>query len=515
VSRGVLEVTALVSEAAPPSGAHAVRLQGLRVEVEARSGGATVARAEAGAGAATPVRLALPEPRAWTPEDPHLYELDVRLVDVASGQVVDRVSSYAGLRRVGRRRDSAGHLQFTLNGKLLFHFGALDQGWWPDGLLTPPSDEALLSDIVFQKAAGFNMIRKHVKVEPRRFYFHCDRLGMLVWQDHVSAGNGPRWSKLKAFPTHPRRDGSWSRVEHRQFMRELDAMVGQLESHPSIVVWTPFNEAWGQHRTLEVGRWLQWRDPSRMVNLASGGNFWRAGHIADAHAYPDPSFPDNSRRFDRYVKVVGEFGGHGWAVPGHSHGESAADGVAWGYGGLPPDLDGLRQRYNRSIAALVDLRIRGIAAGVYTQVSDVETEVNGLLTYDRAVAKMNASELRALHAQLVEPCWGEGSEFEVGVDFGGHDCMCTAGSDDGSGFRRSGVGGPEACAHLCWWSRAPFFSFDTSQASCWCKASDVGRRADAPTFASGRSRRPWCRELDAPPGDRVSTARGAGAPAAA
>lgn len=165
------------------------------------------------------------------------------------GNTVDQVASYAGIRTVGKSKDKDGHWRFTLNGKEIFHWGPLDQGWWPDGLLTPPSDEGMLFDIEFLKAAGFNMIRKHIKVEPRRYYYHCDRLGMMVWQDHVSGGEGPPWTRLKPDPV----DAEWPENHHRQFLLELERMISTLENHPSIVSWVPFNERWGQHRTIGVG----------------------------------------------------------------------------------------------------------------------------------------------------------------------------------------------------------------------------------------------------------------------
>jgi beta-galactosidase len=356
---------------------------------------ATLAGAAAGAAdgpVSEPVTITVAEPRLWSPAHPHLYDLVLELVG-DDGTVLDRVASYAGIRTVGKERDEAGHLRFTLNGKPIFHWGTLDQGWWPDGLLTPPSDAAMRSDIEYLKAAGFNMIRKHVKVEPRRYYAHCDRIGMLVWQDQVSGGLQPAWKLLAADPPEAR----WSDEDHAQFIRELDAMVTSLENHPSIVVWTPFNEAWGQHRTVAVGRWLAHRDPTRAVNVASGGNFFPAGDVVDFHAYPHPSFPFDPARYRDFIHVVGEFGGHGLPVAGHLWDGGAGN---WGYGGLPKDPAEYAARYKESIEKLAALKDKGIAAGVYTQTSDVEAEINGLLTYDRAQAKIPAAELRELHRPL-------------------------------------------------------------------------------------------------------------------
>ncbi len=344
-----------------------------------------------------PITAALSDAKLWSPTSPHLYDLELTLLDDA-GNFVDQVDSYVGIRTVGKQKDADGHWRFSLNGKLIFHWGPLDQGWWPDGLLTPPSDQAMLSDIEWLKAAGFNMIRKHIKVEPRRYYYHCDRLGMMVWQDHVSGGPNPKWTRLQLDPV----DATWPDKEHRQFMRELRLMVDRLYNHPSIVCWVPFNEAWGQHRTAEVGDWLAKYDPSRSVNIASGGNFWPAGDIVDAHQYPHPGFPFEQGaggRFDDYIKVIGEFGGHGYPVAGHLWDANRRN---WGYGGLPQNETEYKQRYMTSLRLLNGLRAKGIAAGVYTQTTDVEGEINGLMTYDRKVIKIPAAELAKLHQTLFD-----------------------------------------------------------------------------------------------------------------
>jgi len=262
-------------------------------------------------------------------------------------------------------------------------------------MLTPPSEEAMVYDIRFLKDAGFNMIRKHIKVEPQRYYYDCDRLGMMVWQDQVAGGANPEWTRLAPNP----RDAEWSDEDHAQFMAELETMMDVLGFFPSIVVWTPFNEAWGQHRTMAVGEWTVKRDPTRLVNIASGGNFWPVGHIADEHSYPHPAFPFEQKRFDAYLKVVGEFGGHGWPVKGHLW-DAKRDN--WGYGGLPKTIEEFKERYQKSIDILVELKKKGIAAGVYTQTTDVEGEINGILTYDRKVRKIEAGELKKIHAPLLE-----------------------------------------------------------------------------------------------------------------
>ncbi|MCA8961695.1 MAG: glycoside hydrolase family 2, partial [Planctomycetes bacterium] len=349
-SRGTIAVTPAI-----------VGANGARLRLRVLDAGALVAEETAPVGR---IEVVVPRARLWSPSDPHLYDLELELVDSA-GERIDRIVSYTGIRTIGKRRGADGHWRMTLNGADLFHWGTLDQGWWPDGLLTPPSDDAMRYDLEFLKAAGFNMLRKHIKVEPRRYYTHCDRLGLLVWQDQVSGGRTPPWTQLQDGP----RDADWPDAAHAQFLAEFEAMVDTLENHPAIAVWVPFNEAWGQHRTLEVGRWIRDRDPSRLVDIASGGNFWPIGDLVDAHSYPSPGFPFDAERDAAFVKVVGEFGGHGFAVEGHLWDPSQGN---WGYGGLPRDTAEYRARYLDSIRKLAELRGRGIAGAVYTQTTDVE-----------------------------------------------------------------------------------------------------------------------------------------------
>jgi beta-galactosidase len=336
--------------------------------------------------AALSVRI--PDAKLWTPKTPHLYDITIELL--SGDEVIDRVQSYAAMREIGVFRGPAGHIRMTLNGNVIFHYGPLDQGWWPDGLLTPPSDEAMRFDVDFLKQAGFNMIRKHIKVEPRRFYSYCDRVGMMVWQDMPSTGGRPFWSKLAPNPV----EDVWPEQQHEQFMSEMKAMVNTLRNHPSIVVWVPFNERWGQHETVQIGQTMENLDVTRLLNIASGGNFFPVGDIVDRHNYPEPMFPFEDQRFNNYVKVVGEFGGHGYVVEGHQWDPRIRN---WGYGGLPQTQAEYKQRYRKSFEELMKLRRKGVAAGVYTQTTDVEGEVNGLMTYDREVQKMSAEELAEMH----------------------------------------------------------------------------------------------------------------------
>ena len=339
------------------------------------------------------VELTVPEPKHWSPSSPTLYEAKIEVGD-------DVVHSYFAFRETGIAKDDKGHLRFTLNGKAIFHWGTLDQGWWPDGLLTPPSEEAMVSDIQFLKEAGFNTIRKHIKVEPRRYYYHCDRLGMMVWQDQVSAkrSDDPEWTRLKPNP----QTTTWPEEAHSQYMKELKQMIDLLGGHACIVQWVPFNERWGQHQTVEVGKWILDYERTRQINIASGGNFFPSGHVVDAHKYPDPEFPwDDGAggRFEGFVKVVGEFGGHGFPVEGHLWSKTARN---WGYGGLPKHKEEWLERYRTSVRKLAELKKEGIAAGIYTQTTDVEGEINGLITYDRKVRKISASELKKIAEVLFE-----------------------------------------------------------------------------------------------------------------
>ncbi len=367
------------------------RLNGARkenavVRYELRAGDRIVATGSSTGG--QPIVIEVPQARWWSPSDPFLYDLKLELLN-PDQSVADQVETYVGIRTVGKVRDADGHWRMTLNGEPLFHWGPLDQGWWPDGLLTPPSDEAMRFDVDYLKQAGFNMIRKHIKVEPRRFYEYCDRVGMMVWQDQVSGGPSPPWTRLDPQPT----DANWSEVDHQQYLTELDRMITLLENHPCIVVWVPFNEAWGQHRTMDVGHWVKQRDPSRLINVASGGNFWPVGDVVDHHEYPHPGFPFATDRDRDFVMVVGEFGGHGLPIRGHLWNPEMDN---WGYGGLPKNADEYLERYEESLRRLHELKKQGIAAGVYTQTTDVEGEINGLMTYDRKVLKIPAQRLRQL-----------------------------------------------------------------------------------------------------------------------
>jgi hypothetical protein len=306
--------------------------------------------------------IAIPSPHRWSPSDPFLYGLRVTL---ESG---DEVESYFGMRSIALHADSSGVQRLFLNGQPLFQFGLLDQGWWPDGLYTAPTDEALASDIVRTKELGFNVIRKHVKVEPERWYYHADRLGMLVWQDMPSGDN--KTPEAQA-----------------QFARELQAMIDARRNHPSIVMWVPFNEGWGQHDTEKYVAWLKSYDPTRLVNNATGWTDKHVGDLVDIHSYPGPTMPPVE---PRRSAALGEFGGLGLPLEGHTW----LDKGNWGYRSFTA-LDAMNAAYQDLVTQLRLHAGDGLASAIYTQTTDCEIEVNGVMTYDRAVTKLSADSIAA------------------------------------------------------------------------------------------------------------------------
>jgi hypothetical protein len=308
--------------------------------------------------------LSLPDAHLWSPDDPFLYDLTVTLK--GGGKGLDVISSYFGMRKIALRKDEQGVTRIALNDRFVFEIGTLDQGFWPDGIYTAPTDAALRSDIEFLKKAGFNLTRKHVKVEPDRWYYWCDKMGLLVWQDMPSGNNATV-------------DGQ------RDFENELLCLVDDLENHPSIVVWVLFNEGWGQYATEQMAQWLKELDPSRLVDDASGWTDMRVGDLIDMHNYPGPDAPVPE---PHRAAALGEFGGLGLAVPGHMWSTHS-----WGYVMLP-DGNELASQYTQTIKHVWRLHVqRGLSAAIYTQTADVETECNGLQTYDRAVAKIDPNVL--------------------------------------------------------------------------------------------------------------------------
>ena len=356
------------------------------VEVAIIDAGKTVATAKGLAG--KKLRVPLRNPKLWSPETPVLYTMKVSLV--RAGKVIDEVSSYTAMRKISTKRDAAGIMRMQLNNKDYFHYGPLDQGWWPDGLYTAPTDEALRFDIVKTKDFGFNMIRKHVKVEPARWYYHCDKEGILVWQDMPSGDQGNQWVASQ-YNAGTDKNRTVESIEN--YYREWQEIMDLCISNPSVVIWVPFNEGWGQFDTEKVAARTAQYDPSRLVNPASGGNHRPCGDILDLHNYPGPSmFLFDPQR----VNVLGEYGGIGLALEGHLW----WDKRNWGYIQFK-DKREVTDQYVKYAKELQEMVKRGFSAAVYTQTTDVEGEVNGLMTYDRKEIKLIESEVKAANQAVI------------------------------------------------------------------------------------------------------------------
>ena len=337
------------------------------------------------------VTLHVPDMKLWSPSDPYLYDIEIKVV--SDGAIVDSVKGYAAMRKISYARDEDGHKRMLLNNKPLFQYGPLDQGWWPDGLYTAPSDEALAFDIEKTKEMGFNLIRKHVKVEPARWYWHCDRLGMLVWQDMPSTTYGDnKWGN------HAYGTGTDSKITQEgkdNYYSEWGEIIQDFKVFPCIVSWVPFNEAWGQFDTEAVVQFTRAQDPTRLINYASGGNFEKcSGDILDLHNYPHPEM----YLYDSdYINVLGEYGGIGWPVEGHLWQPDRN----WGYIQFK-SADEVLDVYEKYADMLIELIDDGFAAAIYTQITDVEIEVNGLMTYDRKVVKLDMERLNAINRRVID-----------------------------------------------------------------------------------------------------------------
>ncbi len=360
VDRGIVSVT--VNTTGPAT-----------VDVKALDQGLVVA--EKGAKSGQVVELAIPSAKLWSPDTPYLYDLKVTLL--RDDQPVDTVTSYFGMRKIEVAPDDEGILRLKLNNEVVFQYGPLDQGWWPDGLYTPATDEAMQYDIAMTKKLGMNMARKHVKYECARWYYWCDKLGLLVWQD-MPAGDSSRNDESKT-----------------NFRRELKAMIDTLHNFPCIVMWVPFNEGWGQFDTPEIVKWIQHYEPTRPVNEASGWNDRGSGDVSDMHSYPGPGMrPVEKNR----VVVLGEFGGLGMPIKGHTWQAEKN----WGYVSYESKA-ALTDAYVNLLTQMRPLIGQGLSAAVYTQTSDVEIEVNGLMTYDRKLVKMDLDRCAEAAGKLYLP----------------------------------------------------------------------------------------------------------------
>ncbi|NLO02853.1 MAG: beta-galactosidase [Bacteroidales bacterium] len=343
-----------------------------------------------GSGKAVPgvnFMVPVPDTKLWSPESPYLYDMEVSII--RNGKTIDKVKSYFGMRKISTATDKNGIVRMQLNNKDYFQFGPLDQGWWPDGLYTAPTDEALLFDIKKTKDLGFNMIRKHVKVEPARWYYHCDKEGILVWQDMPNGDAHPEWQRWNFFNG---KELVRSAESENNFRREWKEVINLTFSNPCVVVRVPFNERWGQFKTKEIVEWTKNYDPSRLVNPASGGNFYDTGDIIDIHNYPQPVMG----LFDsKKVNVLGEYGGIGLAIEGHLWEKDRN----WGYVQYKNSEEATSEyvKYAEKLKQLIPF---GYSAAVYTQTTDVEIEVNGLMTYDRKIIKLDEAKIRKVNREI-------------------------------------------------------------------------------------------------------------------
>ena len=368
-----LNITVTEERCQGPEGCPPVDMAPSLAEVKVTYDGNVVARASGITGAIIPVDI--PDPKLWSPDNPALYDLEISLF--TGGVETDRILSYAGMRKISLGTTGDGFTRMMLNNSFVWQNGPLDQGFWPDGIYTPPTDEAMANDIVSLKKMGFNMMRKHVKVENRRFYYHTDRLGMLVWQD-MPSGDEYIWGDMP--------DITRNTADSAQFLTELTRMINTKFNYPSIIMWVIYNEGWGQYNTAAVTDYVAQLDPSRLVNSASGWTDRGTGNIKDIHNYPEPRAPEPEKN---RASVLGEFGGLGLPVQGHTWEQKN-----WGYQKMSDSTDLLR-KYDQFYTVVIDLVAKkGLSASVYTQTTDVETETNGLMTYDRKINKMGSDNVR-------------------------------------------------------------------------------------------------------------------------
>lgn len=376
IDRNVLTVKAQVKDAADND----------LIEVNVYDAGKLVATGKSINGETA--EIAMPKDvKLWSPDSPFLYDLKVTLKN--GGKVEDELDSYAAMRKFSTGRDKDGIVRLRLNNKPLFQYGPLDQGWWPDGLYTAPTDEALAYDVQKTKDFGFNMIRKHIKVEPARWYTHCDRLGIIVWQDMPSGDTNPQWQRTNYFNGVEKVRTPESEACYRKEWKEI---MDFLYSNPCVGVWVPFNECWGQFKTEDITGWTKSYDPSRIVNPASGGNHYHCGDILDLHNYPQPEMYlyDGTR-----ATVLGEYGGIGRVIKGHLWEENRN----WGYVQFNTSEEATDE-YVKYSNQLYDMVKQGFSAAVYTQTTDVECEVNGLMTYDRKVIKLDETRVREANQRV-------------------------------------------------------------------------------------------------------------------
>ena len=374
-----------IQTSAFPAEAH-VKVDGVDGDFQLKASAADGERvvAEAVSSGGRELVLHVPHPRLWSPHSAFLYRLHIQMVRRGDRAPVDEVESYFGLRTIKVERDH-GMPRLFLNGKPEFMFGTLDQGFWPDGIYTPPSDQAIQQDLFGLKTLGFNTVRKHVKVEPDRWYYWCDKLGLIVWQDMPSGDKsiGPNDPDITRTPSSA-----------EDFEKELKAMIDHLRNHPSILMWVLFNEGWGQYDTARLTKWIKDYDPSRLVDSVTGWADRGVGDVVDMHSYPGPDMPktENTR-----AAVLGEFGGLGQPVEGHLWSPKG-----WSYRGFKSQEE-LTDGFVGLMKNLRPLQAKGLCAAIYTQTTDCETELNGLWTYDREIQKIDSAKARPAIMSLYQP----------------------------------------------------------------------------------------------------------------
>jgi len=338
-------------------------------------------------------QIKIDSPHLWSFSDPYLYDIKFKLE--LNDVVIDNVDSYFGMRKISLKKDQKGIPRIALNNEIIFLYGPLDQGYWPDGLYTAPTDDALKFDIEIAKRIGFNCIRKHVKIEPERWYYYCDKLGMLVLQDMPNGGRitGGALSGILFKGKILIGVGRNKKSVQKNYYNELLAMINFLYNHPSIIMWIPFNEGWGQFQTENVVKFIENLDSTRLINNASGWIDYGVGHIHDIHSYPEPKIPPLEKE---RALICGEFGGLGLEVEKHTWKKNRK----WSYRKYESLLE-LEKKYMESIEKLKNLKELGLAGAIYTQLTDVEGEVNGLLTYDREIIKINENILNQVHKKII------------------------------------------------------------------------------------------------------------------
>lgn len=376
-------------------------MEGLHIEASAYDSDTLVSCAKGDIG--TALTMKIPSPKLWSPDSPFLYKLDIRLMD--DDRPLDTVKSYFGMRKISTAKDVNGYTRLFLNNKPLFMSGLLDQGYWPDGLYTAPTDEALQSDISAAKKLGFNLLRKHIKVEPARWYYYCDLMGMLVWQDMPNGGNGFSYlyhlllpligvNIKDSTPSAYKKFGRQNTLRRENYNKELKEMIDALHNSPSIIAWVPFNECWGQFDAFKISSWVKAYDPSRLVDHASGWYDQHGGDFKSIHTYIRKLRIKGEP--DRQAFVISEFGGYGFLEKGHVWNENKQ--VVYIKFKTKEDLSSAyKSLAEKQVMPLIS---RGLCACIYTQLTDVETEVNGLLTYDREILKIDEAAVQGANMDM-------------------------------------------------------------------------------------------------------------------